>query len=406
MTSLNQKKKFIMIQKIFIFVVVLVILATTIQGGLYGKNSKVIQLSAGNFASEVFGSSDVWMVEFYAPWCGHCKRLTPEWERAAAKLEGFVNVAAIDCDVEANKGLAGYFGIKGFPTIKFFGHKTEPSPDGKGVVKKSVDYQGAREAGPIVQYALSKLPDDFVSALTDKSGPAWFQEHTEHGQVVLFTDKPRTTSLYKALSLQFADRMHFAQVHSATGASIATDFGVTEFPTLVVVDGGERHQYSGALKIAPIADFIGQYAPPAAKKKSASESRPPPPPPPEPFQVYELTSQALFQEKCVDKPGLCVIGFFDETNDDHASYTATFDSVATSNQKNFRFFRVDAVGQSQFTAAFDVTWFPGVVAYSPSKSLYMPFVGSFSQERLDSFLSSVLRGKKRPVSLDEQPLIN
>lgn len=60
-------------------------------------------------------------VEFYAPWCGHCQRLAPEWKKTAANLKGLVNVAAVDCDVEQNKGLCAMYEIQGFPTIKVFG---------------------------------------------------------------------------------------------------------------------------------------------------------------------------------------------------------------------------------------------------------------------------------------------
>ena len=54
--------------------------------------SNVVELSPANFQKEVMKSDSVWIVEFYAPWCGHCQRLTPEYKKAAAALKGVVKV--------------------------------------------------------------------------------------------------------------------------------------------------------------------------------------------------------------------------------------------------------------------------------------------------------------------------
>jgi len=92
-------------------------------------------------------SEDLWIVEFYAPWCGHCKRLEPEWNDAATKLKGEVKVGKVDATVEHK--LASRFGINGYPTIKLF--PTGPKSDGI-----AENYEGARDSSSIVNWALEK----------------------------------------------------------------------------------------------------------------------------------------------------------------------------------------------------------------------------------------------------------
>lgn len=55
-------------------------------------------------------------LQFYAPWCGHCKSLQPAWDQAAKALKGIVNIAAVDAD--AHRSLGSEYGVQGFPTIK------------------------------------------------------------------------------------------------------------------------------------------------------------------------------------------------------------------------------------------------------------------------------------------------
>lgn len=69
----------------FTFVAVLVVVPTVF--GLYSSSDDVIELTANNFDQKVMKSSELWIVEFYAPWCGHCKNLAPEWKKAATALK-------------------------------------------------------------------------------------------------------------------------------------------------------------------------------------------------------------------------------------------------------------------------------------------------------------------------------
>ena len=111
------------------------------------SDGDVIVLTDSNFDELVLKSDDLWMVEFYAPWCGHCKRLEPEWNKAGTELKGEVKVGKVDATVHTN--LASRFGVQGYPTIKMF-------PPGKKSDRSAEDYSGARDASSIVQFALDK----------------------------------------------------------------------------------------------------------------------------------------------------------------------------------------------------------------------------------------------------------
>lgn len=54
---------------------------------LYSAGSSVVELTPENFNHKVLDSDHIWIVEFYAPWCGHCKQLVPEYQKAAKALK-------------------------------------------------------------------------------------------------------------------------------------------------------------------------------------------------------------------------------------------------------------------------------------------------------------------------------
>ena len=106
-------------------------------------------LTTQNFDDLVLGSKDIWFVEFYAPWCGHCQKLEPEWNEAASKLNGQVKFGKVDATVESSLGQR--FGVKGYPSIKVFGYGTDKSDS------QAKDYEGGRDASGLISHASQLL---------------------------------------------------------------------------------------------------------------------------------------------------------------------------------------------------------------------------------------------------------
>jgi protein disulfide-isomerase A1 len=81
----------------------------------------VVPLTAANFSSFLAARRHA-MVEFYAPWCGHCRALAPDYAAAATHLATLDNldVALAKVDATDEAELAEQYGVQGFPTLLFF----------------------------------------------------------------------------------------------------------------------------------------------------------------------------------------------------------------------------------------------------------------------------------------------
>ncbi|KAH7887702.1 thioredoxin-like protein [Phlebopus sp. FC_14] len=106
------------------------------------KPSDVVSVTQEMFES-VVNPEPLILVEFFAPWCGHCKALAPHYEEAATALkENHIKLAKVDCVDQAE--LCQAHGIQGYPTLKVFRHG-EPT-----------DYSGPRKADGIVSYMIKQ----------------------------------------------------------------------------------------------------------------------------------------------------------------------------------------------------------------------------------------------------------
>ncbi|MEW5312350.1 MAG: hypothetical protein WDW38_003991 [Sanguina aurantia] len=117
----------------------------------------VMDLTPENFDSIVNGGKAV-LVEFYAPWCGHCKHLVPELAKlgqlieADSSMKGRVVVAKVNADT--HREIGSRFDVKGFPTLKFFGRGKAANLEG------AADYNGGRTADAFFTYLKEQLEAD------------------------------------------------------------------------------------------------------------------------------------------------------------------------------------------------------------------------------------------------------
>mmetsp|Transcript_26893 Transcript_26893/g.30977 ORF Transcript_26893/g.30977 Transcript_26893/m.30977 type:complete len:162 (-) Transcript_26893:20-505(-) len=138
--------------------------------GLYDANSPVVQLTARNFEDLVINSNHVWVVEFYAPWCGHCKALAPKYDELAAKLAHIDDIVIAKMDSTANE-VEGV-NIRGFPTLKMW-KKGSNTP---------IDFNGDREVDGFIEFFKQngiEITDAPEAAATTDDAAATTETETE-----------------------------------------------------------------------------------------------------------------------------------------------------------------------------------------------------------------------------------
>lgn len=213
----------------------------------FPKEKSVVVLDSKNF-DDFVKSQAYTIIEFYAPWCGHCKSLEPEWAAAAAKvskLKPAVLLAKVDAD--AHGDLAKKFGVSGYPTIKIF-------KDGE----VAEDYDGPREAKGIVSFvkqavgltggasSIEKLKDAEEAKALRKAVPT-----SGYTVVGLFREPVKASSIYKTFTeaaseaSSFTDEKVTVKYSASYGKDpVAEALGVETVPAILVYKPGKAEPAS------------------------------------------------------------------------------------------------------------------------------------------------------------------
>merc|ERR1711981_1105632 len=105
------------------------------------NTAPVTVLVGKNFESIAKDPSKGVLVEFYAPWCGHCKQLAPTWDKLGEKYKDHENIVIAKMDSTANE--LETVKVQGFPTIKYFP---------KGEDAAMMDYNGGRDLDSLIKF--------------------------------------------------------------------------------------------------------------------------------------------------------------------------------------------------------------------------------------------------------------
>merc|ERR1712004_778583 len=154
---------------------VLLALASVALGAEVTKDEGVAVLNVENF-DEVIEGNEFVLVEFYAPWCGHCKALAPEYAKAAGQLaekDSPVKLGKVDATQEGP--LAEKFEVRGYPTLKFFRNG------------KPMEYNGGRTADTIISW-VEKKTGPVASTLADVDAAKKFVEDNELAVIGFFAE--------------------------------------------------------------------------------------------------------------------------------------------------------------------------------------------------------------------------
>ena len=228
-----------------------------------GEISQVIDLTDETFAAET--EKGAWIVAFYAPWCSHCKKLLPLWDKLSLIATEY-KVARVDATVE--RELSERFDIRSMPTIKVF------------IDGDIYDYRGGRAVPSFDKFIMDKIHDHNAEYEKELEEQATSKESGFTGEpnvIVLNADNfdehvagrdffvkfyapwcghcTRLAPIWEELSTK--PQFNIGKVDCTVESELKRRFRITGYPSLIFFKAnGEEIRYTGARSKSALVTFI------------------------------------------------------------------------------------------------------------------------------------------------------
>ncbi|KAK5173092.1 protein disulfide-isomerase precursor [Saxophila tyrrhenica] len=333
--------------------------------------SDVVDLTKDKFDGFV-AENDLALIEFFAPWCGHCKALAPEYEEAATTLkEKQIALAKVDCTEQQD--LCQEMGVEGYPTLKVFRGKDNVSP-----------YGGQRKAESIVSF-MTKQSMPAVSLIQSSEALEEFKTADKIVMVGFFAADDKSSN---ATFTEVAEDMRDGALFAATSdAALAKAEGVKQ-PAVVVYKSFDEGKNTFEEKFTKdgIEEFITKASIPLVGEVG-----------PETYASYMAA-------------GIPLAYIFAETEEERTSLGKALKPIAEKHKGAVNFATIDAkaFGQHGGNLNLEVGKWPAFAIQDVSKNQKFPYEkqGSekdLSQKNIGKFVDEYLAGKIEP-SIKSEPI--
>lgn len=232
---------------------ILVALLTVVSS--HDEDVHTVQYDTENFSDELAKKNH--FVMFYAPWCGHCKRLAPIWEQLAEMLnedDSNVRIAKVDCTVDSS--VCSDNDVTGYPTLKFF----------KLGESEGVKFKGMRDLPSLSTFINEQTSDGELEEESETSGEPQavnglvdltednFDKHVSSGKHFIKFYAPwcghcqKLAPVWEELAQSFEsdNNVGIAKVDCTQHRNVCNQFDVKGYPTLLWIEDGKKiDKYQG-----------------------------------------------------------------------------------------------------------------------------------------------------------------